>query len=236
MVGNSAAGMINFSGCHLACNFCYTPETSVGKRGTDYNPGEFLELLWKLKLSGAGNVNLISPTHYWRKIRGALTQFGAESGLPLVLKISGYETPALIASMAEICDVFVPDFKVWYTRSARACNLPDNYGPQALEAIQQMMKTHTPTWDPNLKLCRGILIRHLLMPEYCTDSLAIIDQLKKLRFSGVLNLMTHFHDPATKRLISAPAAEVEEAKALMADAPFALLINGRGMEVSYAAA
>lgn len=224
VVGNSAAGMINFSGCHLSCGFCYTPETSVQKLGINLSTNEFQGVLRHLKKCGAKNINLISPSHLWRQIEFSLLEFKSEL-LPLVLKTSGYESPKLISRMAKVSDVFVPDFKVWDPDRAREVGLPSNYGEVALSALLRALETHTPRWSESGQLTRGILLRHLLMPGFLSDSCDIIERLNSISFQGALNIMTRFIDPLTQKLVRAPANDVE----LLSSLPrgYRLLVNGK---------
>lgn len=230
VVGNSRAGMINFSGCHLRCNFCYTPETSVDKQGTRFSADDFSALLEKLEKAGAQNINLISPTHLWPLLRPALALQGQ---LPLVLKISGYESPGLIESMAELASVFVPDFKVWGEAAASDVNLPRNYGKVALRALETMMKSHFTVQESNGALKRGILLRHLLMPGFTEDSLQVVAALREVGFAGHLNLMTYFIDPRSHALMSADAATVDRLREACQGAPFRILLNGK-LELAHA--
>jgi putative pyruvate formate lyase activating enzyme len=102
--GNDRSGMVVFSGCHLSCSFCYTPEASQLNLGENFTAEEFKNLLAKLLAEGARNINLISPTHTWSVIESVLEKFkeGAGKKIPLLLKFSGFESPALIRRFARL--------------------------------------------------------------------------------------------------------------------------------------
>lgn len=236
VVGNLAAGMVNFSGCHLACSFCYTPETSVHKLGTDMTEAQFSQVLLELKLSGAQNINLISPTHLWKWIEPALAEFHDDKvlGLPLVLKISGYESAPVLQKMARIADVFVPDFKVWQPDLAASVKLPRNYGAVALAAIAEMSQSHRTTYNADGRLSRGVLVRHLMMPGRLEDSKNVVEQLGRINFAGVLNLMTQFFDPQSNRLIAAPLADIDSLVSHVTRYKFSLLVDGKPKETPHA--
>ncbi|MBY0371273.1 hypothetical protein K2X33_11340, partial [bacterium] len=144
VLGNERSGMVVFSGCHLSCNFCYTPETSVEFQGTDYDAEGFTEVLSRLLSLGARNINLISPTHVWNEIEPILKRFKSGMGkdIPLVLKFSGFEPVALIDRFAAVGDVLVPDFKVASRESAAQVGLPQGYGQVASAALKRMLVTH----------------------------------------------------------------------------------------------
>jgi len=217
VIGNRKAGMVNFSGCHLSCGFCYTPETSVLNQGLNMTEDELYGVLEDLRSAGAGNWNFISPSHLWRWLEPVLhrlriaaqSQLGTSQGeLPLILKISGFETEKLVRRMAAFASVFVPDFKVWDEEAARNSHLPARYGEVALRAIEIMMETHPPIWSDQGELLRGVLVRHLVMPGYLADSLKVIENLGEIRFQGVLNIMTYFHDVKRARLVRAHANDI----------------------------
>jgi putative pyruvate formate lyase activating enzyme len=195
IVGNQRAGMITLSGCHLACRSCYTPETSRQHIGVDHDALSFSHLVDALIKQRAGNLNLISPTHLWTQLREPLFQMKRRYDLPLILKISGYEPAAMVRDMAQIADVFVPDFKVSGSLVAEKEHLPKNYADQTAKALSEMLSTHGDSlFTKDGLLYRGIVVRHLIIPGHADDSALVIDRLNQIGFRGHLNLMTRFVD------------------------------------------
>lgn len=229
IAGNSRAGMIVFSGCHLSCSFCYTPETSVYAIGSEYEDEDFLLLLRQLMNKGAQNINLISPTHVWNQIEDTLIEFKKETGgkLPIVIKASGYETRSLLSRMASVGDLFIPDFKVESEIAATHFNLPRDYGKVTLWGIRALMQSHGASqYDAEGKLRRGILVRHLVLPGFAADSQRVIHALGKINFSGYVNLMTRFVDPVKRILIPAPASDILALVHIAESRGIGVLING----------
>lgn len=221
--GNEKAGMVVFSGCHLACSFCYTPETSRWNLGQDTDAAGFSQILEKLLACGARNINLISPTHVWNAIEPVLKAFkqGVGKDVPLVLKFSGFESPALIRRFATVADVLVPDFKLWDAAKAVSVSLPARYGAVAQAAVKEMVRTHGEVvWNQG-SLRRGIVLRHLLMPDFETDSEDVISALDSAGYRGWVNFMTYFISLQGKPL-KASAARVEK---------LCHLAQARGMQV-----
>jgi len=235
--GNARSGLVNFSGCHLSCNFCYTPETSVQKKGTDYTSAQFKNLLIGLIQKKATNINLISPTLEWSAIEPALMEVRNlyRGKLPFILKISGYEGLGLIHRMAEACDIWVPDFKVYAQEQAESVNLPKNYGEVASSAILSMMARHgTPVYNDQNQLTHGIVVRHLLMPGFFEDSKRVVDCLGEMKFRGVLNFMSHFLDPKKKQIYQAPLDNIQFLRDRALGYGMTVLVNGF-LEQSHAA-
>ncbi len=225
--GNERAGMIVFSGCHLSCRFCYTPETSVYRLGTDVNPEQFSLQMASLLARGAHNINLISPSHVWEAIHPVLTHFkqGPGAAIPLILKVSGFEMPAQVAQFAAVGDVLVPDLKVIGEAEARSVDLPGAYGVVALKAIEEMARTHTPCLYDQGQMVRGMIVRHLLMPGFEADSERVVSALAGIGYRGVFNLMTHFVDPK-KGLMVANEALVSDLAERAARAGMYVLVDG----------
>jgi putative pyruvate formate lyase activating enzyme len=225
IAGNEKSGMINFSGCHLRCNFCYTKEASFLNQGTDYTEESFNHLLESLTHQSAKNLNFISPTLAWPAIEKSLKNYSAK--VPLILKISGYENKRYIESMRAHCDIWVPDFKVVSEKAALSVNLPKNYGAVTLKAIQSMMKSHNEIiYDAENKVLRGIIVRHLVMPNYEAEAHAVIESLKAIDFKGYFNLMTNFIDPKSKKLMKANAKDINAISDKIKNTSIKLLING----------
>jgi putative pyruvate formate lyase activating enzyme len=208
--GNDRSGMVVFSGCHLSCSFCYTPETSRDFIGKDFSLEAFSSLLESLVEQGARNISLISPSHVWNFIEPALQQFKHTHGgyYPLILKVSGFESPAQIRRFARVADVFVPDFKVWDESVATAVALPKHYGRVAQAALKAIDESHrAPTWEGTV-LRRGTVVRHLLMPDYAPDSCDVVKAAWQIGYHGLMNFMTCFIEPG-KGLKRAPAHQVD---------------------------
>ena len=224
IVGNHRSGMINFSGCHLACSFCYTPETSVRKEGRDYPVQSLAQVFDELAQQGAQNLNLISPTHFFPQLEAPLR----DCRLPKVLKVSGYESVALARRFAHCADVVVPDFKVLSETAAAKVNLPRNYGVVATAMIETLESQYRkPQFTPDGKLARGVVVRHLMMPGFFEDSLAVVERLAEISFSGMLNVMTRFVSPAEHRLVCPKAADLIRLVQLAQGYGLTLLVNGK---------
>jgi putative pyruvate formate lyase activating enzyme len=209
VVGNRRAGMVTFSGCHLRCQFCYTPETSVRKEGESMGEARFANLLETLVARGSENLTLISPTHVWPLIERPLTRFKQSFPIPVVAKISGYETPSLLKRLTGIADVVVPDFKVLSSACAQKVNLPPDYGDRTSEAIGFLSDTLGDGTRRDGRLTKGTVVRHLIMPGFEDDSLAVVERLNEIGYRGALNLMTHFINVNHPTLVTADSKHVE---------------------------
>lgn len=202
IIGNDRSGVIYFSGCHLKCSFCYTPETSKLKLGTESTNlvKDFCSLMEK----GAKNLNLITVTHIWPTVKSSLIEFKKiHPKTPIVLKVSGMQGKNLAQSMLDQADVVVFDYKFALKESALRYNLPECYPLLTREAIAQ---SGTPTFQDG-KLIKGALVRHLVMPNELDNSKAVLKNLREIDFKGPINLMTRYFDPTRKKIIESLSDE-----------------------------
>jgi uncharacterized Fe-S radical SAM superfamily protein PflX len=130
--------------------------------------------------------------------------------------------------MMSVADVWIPDFKIWDPQRAIAEGIPSYYGRQTLKGIQLMNQWLGRKYSPTTQqLTRGVLIRHLLMPNYENDSLRILENLAEIKFSGPINLMTRFIEPSSHKLVHCSQETLDlilkRAKALS----LSILLNGQ---------
>jgi len=135
--------------------------------GGEVTSDQMAGMMIRLARQGCHNINFVTPTHVVPQILEGLVA-AIEQGLnvPLVYNSSGYDRKETIELLDGIFDIYMPDFKFWDKKwSKRFCNAPD-YRNVATEAIKEM---HRQVGDLVLDsqgiAQRGLLIRHLVMPE-----------------------------------------------------------------------
>jgi len=105
--GPGGSGAIFFCGCALRCVSCQNHEISFCDNGGDNNSvgSELTEdglaaLMLELQLSGAHNINLVTPSHHTPQVRRALITAKANGlALPVVWNSSAYESVAALQSL-----------------------------------------------------------------------------------------------------------------------------------------
>jgi putative pyruvate formate lyase activating enzyme len=203
--GNQSAGMIVFSGCHLACSFCYTPETSMRSIGHKVDQNKLLEIISQLESSGAKNLNFITVTHIWSSLKKALT--GRSFNGPLVFKMSGYQTTQMIQDVRDLNGISVIDFKMVSPQICKRYGLPKDYGNK-IKVLAKYLSRYENQYElgktTNLKA--GHVIRHLIMPHEIQETFEVIKILKEENYSGILNLTSYFIDP--KKGLKTPSSVV----------------------------
>lgn len=168
------SGAIFFSGCALRCVYCQNHHISMGGAGQglghDLDVDDLTALMLELQLSGAHNVNLVTPSHFTPLVRRALVQ-AKEHGLsvPVVWNSSAYETVEALRSLDGLVDIYLPDLRYMDRSAAARFSAAPDYPTVATHAILEMQRQvgalavdETPG---GLGLARrGVLTRLLVLP------------------------------------------------------------------------
>ena len=179
LVGRYGSGTIFLSSCNLLCIFCQNYDISHLAQGTEVEPDQMAAMMLHLAERGCHNINFVTPTHMVPQIIEALIP-AIEQGLevPLVYNSGGYDSKETLQLLDGIFDIYMPDFKFWEARWAgRFCNAPD-YREVATESIKEM---HRQVGDLVLDgegiAVKGLLVRHLVMPEKVAGTPEIMEFL-----------------------------------------------------------
>ncbi|MDO9631070.1 MAG: radical SAM protein, partial [Humidesulfovibrio sp.] len=111
------SGTIFFSGCNLRCVYCQNHDISMGGPegtglGHELSVDDLTALMLELELTGAHNVNLVTPTHFTPLVRQALIQARANGlTVPVVWNSSAYETVDTLRTLDGLVDIYLPDLR-----------------------------------------------------------------------------------------------------------------------------
>ena len=173
--GTKGAGAIFFSGCNLRCVYCQNHEISRGaSTGKTTDAAALREMMLRLRDEGVHCIDLVTPTHYVRTVREALT--GLELGIPVVWNSSGYESVETLRTLEGLVQVYMPDYKYSDPALAGRYSAAADYPSVAAEAIREMVRQTGPyRLDEDGLLLSGVLIRHLILPGETENSMGAID-------------------------------------------------------------
>jgi putative pyruvate formate lyase activating enzyme len=167
LVGSGGSGTIFMSSCNLLCSFCQNVEISHLREGEEVAPQQLAAMMLRLMKLGCPNINFVTPSHVVPQILEALV-FAVGQGLniPLVYNSGGYDSAGTIKLLDGVFDIYMPDFKFWDNAwAARFCRVPD-YREQAMAAIREMHRqVGDLVIDSDGIAVRGLLVRHLVMPD-----------------------------------------------------------------------
>lgn len=166
LVGERGSGTIFFAYCNLKCVFCQNYEISHLGEGKDITPDDLSSEMLRLQKIGCHNINLVTPTHFIPQIiEGLKLAIGSGLQLPLVYNCGGYESLEVIETLDGIIDIYMPDVKFSSPDISRElCSAADYF--KNLKLVLKKMFQQV----GNLKISqgiaqRGLLVRHLVMPE-----------------------------------------------------------------------
>ncbi len=167
LVGSGGSGTIFFTSCNLKCVFCQNFEISHGMMGQPVEADELAGLMLRLQQIGCHNINFVTPSHVVPHIVEAVT-IAADRGLnvPLVYNSGGYDSVETLRLLDGVIDIYMPDFKFMEAGvSDELMNAPDY--PQVVQAAIREMHRQVGDLqtDEHGIARRGLLIRHLVMPE-----------------------------------------------------------------------
>lgn len=173
--GTRGSGTVFFSGCQMKCVFCQNRELSFGCIGEEISTKRLAELFLEVQASGVHNINLVTPTHFTPLICEALSLVKSKLSIPVVWNSSGYELEGTLELTRGLVDIFMPDFKyASFELSGRLSGCPD-YAEYARTALAKMYSLAGKyELDAAGLMKKGLLVRHLCLPGYRNDSIAVL--------------------------------------------------------------
>lgn len=188
--GTRGSGAIFFSGCNLKCVYCQNYEVSHGK-GKIVSVRRLADIFKELEDKGAHNINLVTASHYIDAVKSALDIY--RPNVPIVFNCGGYESENAINSLKGYIDVYLPDFKYADNAIAKKYSNASNYFECASKAISLMRKQVGEDIVKDGLMKKGMLIRHLVLPNHIDNSLQVIDWFNEnLAKDSYISIMGQF--------------------------------------------
>lgn len=170
------SGTIFFSGCNLRCVYCQNYEISHGSLGKEYSPKDLSELFKKIEKSRATNINLVTPTHFTNEILAALKIYKPQ--IPIVWNTNGYEEIETIKKLKGYVDIFLTDLKYFSNELSTKYSNCKDYFEKTTKAICEMRNICPEDIIEDGLMKKGIIIRHLILPNNYKDSYKILEWIK----------------------------------------------------------
>ncbi len=222
--GWNGSGTIFFAHCNLRCQFCQNFDISQEGKGQPVSVEHLAALMLRLQEMGCHNINFVSPSHVIAPIIAAVS-IAAQAGLsiPLVYNTGGYDSLDGLALLDGIIDIYMPDMKYADPALARRYSRVRDYPARNQAAVREM---HRQVGDLQIDeqglATRGLLVRHLVLPEGIAGTAEIVRFLaEEISPHTYINVMGQYHPEwhVRERQIAplnrpVTRAEVEEAEAL----------------------
>lgn len=195
LTGEKGAGTIFFSNCTLKCCYCQNYQISQDGLGYEASAEELAGVMIRLQELGCHNIDLVTPTHYLPFILRALC-LAAEEGLaiPLVYNCGGYESVETLKLLDGVVDIYLPDWKYGEEELGRKYSKAPLYPSVCRDAVLEMYRqVGDLIVDENSVARRGLIVRHLILPQHLSNSGKVLFCLAKtLPPSVKVSLMSQY--------------------------------------------
>lgn len=221
--GTRGSGTIFLTHCTMRCVYCQNYPISQIGHGNSTTVKRLSAMMLELQSQGCHNINFVTPTHYVAQILAGLV-LAVDQGLniPIVYNTSGYESLETLRLLEEVVDIYLPDMRYADKEKALLYSDASDYPEINRAAIKEM---HRQVGDLVLDdegiAVRGVLIRHLVLPEDIGGTHQILKFIaKEISKNSYISLMNQYF-PAHKAVDIPPLdrritlLEYEKAKAKM---------------------
>lgn len=178
--GQNGAGNIFFGNCNLRCVFCQNFEISQSwktENQFEIPINKLAEIMLELQRKKCHNIGLVSPTHFSPQIIQALF-IAVKKGLniPIVYNSNGYDSVDMLRYFEDVADIYLPDFKWGDSLNGKEFSKADNYFNTAKLAVKEMYRqVGSSVIIENGVMKRGLIIRHLVMPNELAETEKVFD-------------------------------------------------------------
>ncbi len=177
---------------------------------------------------------MVTPTHYVPQIADALIR-AKNNGLtiPIVYNTSSYEKVSALRMLDGLIDVYLPDLKYFSADLSRKYSHAADYFEKASLAIHEMVRqTGAPLfcsksgsllfaeqYDDEALICKGTIVRHLLLPGCLSDSKKVIQYLHDTFGNQIFISIMNQYTPLSH------VADIPELNRKVTDAEYEALVD-----------
>ena len=198
--GTNGSGAIFFTYCNLKCIFCQNYEISTKNIGKEISIEKLSDICLNLQKEGANNINLVTPTHYIPLIKEALLK-AKNKGLtiPIIYNTSGYEKVSSLKLLEGLIDIYIPDLKYKNEILGKKYSNAPDYFNITTKAIKEMYRqVGKPKFSKEGIMQKGLIVRHLAIPENEKDSKEILSYLYNTYKNNIYISLMNQYTPIKK--------------------------------------
>jgi putative pyruvate formate lyase activating enzyme len=195
--GTRGSGAIFFAGCNLRCVFCQNYQISqewqhrhIRILTTDELALEML----RLQDDGAHNINFVSPSHVVLQMADAIVAAqGKGLVVPIVYNSNGYDSVTALRLIRGLVDIYLPDIKYLEPGLGKRLSAAADYADIVPAVLQEMLEQvgHLQL-DADGIAVRGLLVRHLVVPDCLSNSAICLDFLAHLSPDTCISIMAQY--------------------------------------------
>ena len=194
LLGSGGSGTIFFAGCNLGCVFCQNFDISHHRHGHPATIEQLAQSMLELQYYGCSNINFVTPTHVAPAIVAALKLARKEGlTLPTVYNTGGYDSVETLKLLEGFVDIYMPDMKYADTKVAEELSAAPDYPQINREALKEMHRQVGNLKTERGLATRGVLVRHLVLPENLAGSFESIDFIaEQISSKTTINVMDQY--------------------------------------------
>ena len=195
--GTKGSGAIFFAGCNLRCVFCQnyqiSQEFQQGHTRT-LTTDELVSEMLGLQDEGAHNINFVSPSHMIFQMADAI-KAAKKKGLfiPVVYNSNGYDSVDALRQIRGLVDIYLPDIKYLENELGKQFSGVPDYADIVPGVLQEMLDQvgHLEMDDDGIAV-RGLLVRHLVLPDILDNSRRCLRFLVDLSPDTFVSIMSQY--------------------------------------------
>jgi putative pyruvate formate lyase activating enzyme len=195
--GTKGSGTVFFAGCNLHCVFCQnyliSQEFQLGHTRT-LTTEELAYEMMHLQDAGAHNINFVSPSHMIFQMADAI-EVARGKGLvvPVVYNSNGYDSVDALRQIRGLVDIYLPDIKYLENGLGKQFSAVDDYADIVPGVLREMLDQvgHLEMDDEGIAV-RGLLVRHLVLPNYLGNSKRCLHFLADLSPDTFVSIMAQY--------------------------------------------
>ncbi len=195
LVGKCGSGTIFFAHCNLHCVYCQNYDISQLGIGREVSVERLEMMMIELQELGCHNINLVTPTPWVPQIVDALS-LAQQKGLkiPIVYNCGGYESIKTLQMLEGIIDIYMPDIKYADNKKGEKYSKVPDYWDIVRESLKEMHRQVGDLVIENGIAKRGLLIRHLVLPNGLADSKKCLEFIaNEVSKTSFVNIMDQYY-------------------------------------------
>jgi putative pyruvate formate lyase activating enzyme len=195
LVGQNGSGTIFVTHCNLSCEYCQNYDISQCGQGESVSCETLAGMMINLQQRDCHNINLVTPSHIVPQIIRSIG-IAAEQGLniPVVFNSGGYDSVDTLRLLDGIVDIYMPDAKYGSDDVAMALSHAPEYVGSMKAALKEMHRQVGDLIVTNGLAVRGMIIRHLVLPENLAGSDRVLPWIaENISRDSYVNIMNQYH-------------------------------------------
>ena len=198
--GTRGSGTIFFGNCNMRCAYCQNFQISQDYSAQKLNVTDCRTLAQRMIYLqdelGCHNINLVSPSHFVPQIlQSLLLAVPLGLHLPLVYNSGGYDSLETIKALEGIVDIYLPDMRYSSNEHSHKYSQAPGYVARNRAVIKEMYRqVGDVKLDKNEVAYRGLIVRHLILPNRLAGSRASLTWLaREVSPSVTVSIMSQYY-------------------------------------------